>query len=1649
MPTKTDRILSYLPGTFRALLPVTGQPSALYAFADTFGSELQQAENKLAEIMLAHWVDTADRNAEEIEDLAKIAALYGLAPRDDEDVEEFRQHLLRYVRTFLEGTVTVQGILRVAAEALGLTIADDYQDLDTWWTRGNDELISVGPDAADAATLVLGFPAALVQGHPARPARLEGIVDLSFDANLRSASILRVQVDDLDTQEIQLVGPGEDPHQVTLVAIVAKVNAALHPHLGTDVAFAEHSHLVIQSPTTGPASRLEFEEGDGDAAMLVLGLRPLAYFGAPARPASITGTVELSGDLDLRTTRFLRLLVDGSRAAEVDCGGATPGHRAVEEVRDAINAALGIPLARMVEADGRKFLALQSPTPGNASSIAFLASASQDAALRLFGPHAPTYLGQDDTPAEVSSPELGREVDLSLRYNVRISLDDSLAFTINCAGLRPASTTLDEVANAINAGLGVEIARRVGPRLRLASGTAGEGSQIRFETPDEADATELLFGLPPRTRRGTPPTSARIVGKAEIGEVNLMARHQLRVRVDGGPPVLADLRLGVTRHGFNPSKAILPDLVEAVKAALGADTANDDGLHLVLASPSLGGGSSLELLPLEVEQRRRFVSRAVITGEASGALLGFNVRTARGVGAVNARLVGKPDLSHGVDLRAARYVRLGLDGKAAVDIDCAGPRPRATLLDEVVQNINRELHKRQVVGDNIEVAFSDGRHLVLASPITGAASQISFEAPRAQDALDLLLGLPPSTVYGSNASGVTYVGLPDLSGGVDLPAHAAVKIGIDGGPAVDVPLTGNAPTHLALNDLVVAISLKLGSGLARQDGKHLVLASPQSGAAARLSLEIPTGADATPLLLGFTPPRAYQGDAARPAEVTGAVDLSAEHDLSVARFLRIGVDARPPVDIDCAKTAPPGPPTPPGEVPPPDPATKTKLDDIVKKINAALKADVASADGGCLKLTSTTTGLNSRIVLERHTGGDARALLLGPGPAVTTGAEPQPASLVGEVSLLQPVDLSQRGLLRIAVDGQRPREVDVRGSSPSTTFLDEAVAKIENVFPGLAVITDDDRLRLTSPTAGSDSSVAILPIRTIDLLEFPPESAQMPPRTVRHGTAFAVMNNGAGEAEAVLTIWAPDGASGAALVNQATAWRIRLLANLRPGESARIWGDPHLGLLASLTSASGQTRRLPTGQVIAGPLGGQATVPFEDEWLLTGSSAGPARLLLDNPLAAALVEIHSLRSGPDQPSIALSVIEAEPGAMPDHPGDGSLARLVGRLRQDSSGFRLEGTGGKLLARLRNGLDGGLEPYLETVVAAAGPFFSPAVEGDPFLLIVQSAGRLFNVTIHARPSSGNPATEAYRAVTIGGSGDPYSLVAQINTGPQASQWVRARMFAKASVLRLPRGRSLWRYLDCDPDRYNQGAFEQAHFAGGTCAERGIFNVSRFDYSPPETTQAVFATAVPSTSPPVVIGVTWEEHRPGAFQVILPADLPEKFGGRFNQDRFGRRSAEPEIYPNAVVEPVSDDHHIVKQIRARSVLVQANIVGRVPLGWAAVPIPFRKPSFLTLGSEETPARIYLSAEGLDGFIELRARTEGDWGNGISISARKVGPALFDVTLAYDGAVFEQARQIVSGPALPELVVDVLKPAPVGVLLAKAAGIRTVVTREGTDI
>jgi len=113
-----------------------------------------------------------------------------------------------------------------------------------------------------------------------------------------------------------------------------------------------------------------------------------------------------------------------------------------------------------------------------------------------------------------------------------------------------------------------------------------------------------------------------------------------------------------------------------------------------------------------------------------------------------------------------------------------------------------------------------------------------------------------------------------------------------------------------------------------------------------------------------------------------------------------------------------------------------------------------------------------------------------------------------------------------------------------------------------------------------------------------------------------------------------------------------------------------------------------------------------------------------------------------------------------------------------------------------------------------------------------------------------------------------------------------------------------------------------------------------------------------------------------------------------------------------------------------------------------MPFRKPRRLILGSETAPAAIYLAEKDVPGFIELKARRPGAWGNSIRVVAPKAGPALFDVTISFPGARFERARQVVLGEPLPKLTEDLLNPTPLGVLQAKGAGVLASVTRDRAE-
>jgi hypothetical protein len=341
------------------------------------------------------------------------------------------------------------------------------------------------------------------------------------------------------------------------------------------------------------------------------------------------------------------------------------------------------------------------------------------------------------------------------------------------------------------------------------------------------------------------------------------------------------------------------------------------------------------------------------------------------------------------------------------------------------------------------------------------------------------------------------------------------------------------------------------------------------------------------------------------------------------------------------------------------------------------------------------------------------------------------------------------------------------------------------------------------------------------------------------------------------------------------------------------------------------------------------------------------------------------------------------------------------------------------------------------------------------IVVQQIDPLFDVSLH-RSSSGSES-EHYQQITIGA--DPFathSIIYQLCT---KSRLVVAEELDKGTVLTLPRGQSEWIYLDCYSSRFNQSNFDEAYFAGGTCYERGVFNVSRFTHRvhhtdrpdvPPELLEAVFTASTTQPDPAVSVSFAWLNHRPGSFVVNLPADLPARFGARFNEARFSQEKDKPELYLEAVTEKTGDEkfdraHYLVTLINERSHLVQAESVTAVPLGGKTVEIPFRKPQRLTLGTKDKPAQIYLSEKGVSGYIKLQARKAGTWGQDITVSARPSGPAMYDIAIAYTASRFENARQVALGSPQPALTQEILKPTLIGVLQAKAAGAEVDVTRD----
>ncbi len=1709
MPTPTDRIISHLPRIYRNL----GRDSILYTLLDVFGGDLAKATNVLTRVLRSHWVDHADREVLEPEDLPSMAALFGLLPHPQETAESFRHHLKHSIQVLLGSTVTVQGILRVAAEVLDLSIA--YSELDCWWIWPTPESITLYPARDDAAELLFGVKSAEVHGtgpQPANgltmdqgasplPAVLTGTPDLSAGLDLSEpmGRYLRLAIDGTRLVEVDLASQVQDPEALKAVPLDQLV-AAINGAAGLDSPVASHDgrFLTLTSPTSGPEGRIELlPPAAQDATQRLLGAVPRVATGSPPRAAQLVGSRDLSAGVDLRSGSRLWLRIDGpepgdaepaSQLVPIDAGREAADRASVRhfEVVTAINTTLtemfGEAYAQVARQDGR-VVSLISPHPGPQSFLSLESPIGEygepEPAEAIFG--FPPCRSQE-TPATAAlllapvtltgKEDLADGLTLPVPCSLVLGIDDSplREIRLDPRGSAPPSGSangrfrilLEEIAEKINNAFhadfgGAQVAATDGRVLSLASPSRSLASAIWFAAPSvQSDASdpsgpskafveahlalvEALFGI-------------QLLAVPDPGDGPYQSQSfRLAVGVDQKPPVTVEVPIRLPTHPELPADPLnLAEIRDAInigcnQAAGGVEIARlvpaEDWVpdiagewphpagvethllwtplcvtrRLALLSPTAGTDSSIRVVPLRREERRHYVTRAMVTHEAAQSVLGFVRRKASGEPATAACVTGSLDLRRGIDLRTARHLRLRLDDGEFLDVDCGASSNRlhAATLAEVIDSLNQVIAPSGAIGTGMPSAAARDHHLEIRSGTTGLESRITFETPRPEDALPDLLGVPPGTHRGTPATGIVFTGVADLTAGAALPPEAAIRIAIHPDqepvaivfPARDTPYTAQelaATINAALGQPVAAV-------VADAFGVHLQLMPPGQGSGCLLELAPPTGVDVTERLVGVPAGRTYRGSEGTPAVVTGLVRLPAGADLSTKRRLRLSINGQPAVVIDCAGTA--------------DDPTSTPPDQIVEAINMTAGAPLASLgvvdDEQVLVLTSPEAGGGSEISLESIHAPDASALLFGEVPEEVLGAPAIPARLVGEVDLLRPVDLSERKVLRLVLsEGGDPLDIDVAGADPARTDLSEIITAINTAVPGLASATPDDRLLLTAPPAAAgESYLAVRPLRYLELIEYPlqPQSASSP--DLGHGHGFALVNPSlpsATHASASIELQALQPIVGPALVNH-QGDQVRLFTTVQRGETVLLQADAAQGLRAEIVPPSGDKRAVPPHRILVGPIGTQVWLPCILPWRVHPDSPLSAQLQLNNPAAPHLVLLRARRFSATAYAIQVAITPTGSGSTGNSP-----PRFHVRLQAVIDGKELE------------------------------DFYPNVSIGDPDLA-------------------------------------PGSLVYEMVAGAAPSRLALAESVHKGDVLRLPQGRSTWRFLEHATSRLDQDHADQsdARYATIPCGgllpadpssefcehrgtydlsrldaafftsadpldscyrEQGVFGVSRFAAVAGDPVVPVFAPAQPSPFRLAQLTMRWQCHQAGSFVLNLPAELSSRF-------------MTPEKLPlhleakGAVLQPEEDATFLEKRWCSQQVPdpgpwpLRAKLVVRVPIGWRAIPVPVRTPHRLSLGHPRQAARLYLQEPGSERFLELKASEPGAWGNDIAVTVRRSrdGPAHYDVNVVYPLVPPEDAQNVVKGEPSPR---GPISPAAISLLVTQAAGVGCAVIHNSVD-
>jgi hypothetical protein len=268
------------------------------------------------------------------------------------------------------------------------------------------------------------------------------------------------------------------------------------------------------------------------------------------------------------------------------------------------------------------------------------------------------------------------------------------------------------------------------------------------------------------------------------------------------------------------------------------------------------------------------------------------------------------------------------------------------------------------------------------------------------------------------------------------------------------------------------------------------------------------------------------------------------------------------------------------------------------------------------------------------------------------------------------------------VDGSRPRDIDVAGTVPGKTSLDEIVNRINSVFPNLASATDDDKLKLTSLTAGENSSVAVLPLRFLEVSEYTPSLAAPVKISARHGDGNTLSNPGAADAFTEIRITAPQGTAGPTIVNETVGWSLRLFKVIEVGEAVSVRRSEEGELGAEIISPHGTKTPVDGSRILVGPLGAQTHVPFYGSWELADDADHARSLQLNNPDAAAIVILRALQP---ESYIEVSAVESDLKTLdPAREADGSVANLHGVLSEQNGNLVLVDANGNVIAGLRAG-----------------------------------------------------------------------------------------------------------------------------------------------------------------------------------------------------------------------------------------------------------------------------------------------------------------------------------------------------------------------------